>query len=389
MAKITKLEAREILDSRGKPTLEIKLSSGDLFGVAQVPSGKSTGRHEAVELRDASGRIEPALRVIEETVKPVLLGQEVHQGLDQTLLELDGTENKSKLGGNTIIGLSMATARLAARVEKVELWEYLADLASTKPHKPKLFMNLINGGVHADFRLPFQEYMVVVESYAQGKNLFEKLKQEIATQYGEVPYGDEGGLSPELTKLEEPFEILTRLITGEPNVSLAIDAAASELWQNEIYTLKNQEFTAAELTDFYLELTKKYPLQSIEDPFAEDEIESFQNLTRQVSEEILVVGDDLTVTNPKRLKTMIEQKAANALIIKPNQIGTISETLETIKLAHEAGWQTIVSHRSGDTLDDFIADLAYAIGAYGLKAGSPEPPERRAKYERLEKIAGE
>lgn len=387
MSSITRLEATEILDSRGKPTLEIKLWAGDLLGFSQVPAGKSTGIHEAAELRDDTGSVRPALEVIEKIIKPAIIGQRVNQDIDKLLLELDGTENKQKLGGNTLIGLSMAVARLAAKVEKIELWEYLARLAESTPKLPKLFMNVINGGVHADFRLPFQEYMVVVESYEQGKNLFEKLKEKVMARYGrEIPYGDEGGLSPEIINLEEPFQILTELIAGEDGVNLAIDAAASEFWQDGAYTLKDQVFSAAELNDFYLELTEKYPLRSIEDPFAEDEVESFQNLTRQAGKKFLVVGDDLTVTNPKRLKIMVEAKAATALIIKPNQVGTISETIETAKLARENDWEIIVSHRSGDTLDDFITDLAYGLGAYGLKAGSPEPPERRAKYERLEEI---
>ena len=387
MSSITRLEATEILDSRGKPTLEIKLWAGDLLGFSQVPAGKSTGIHEAAELRDDTGSVKPALEVIEKIIKPAIIGQRVNQDIDKLLLELDGTENKDKLGGNTLIGLSMAVARLAAKVEKIELWEYLARLAESTPKLPKLFMNVINGGVHADFRLPFQEYMVVVESYEQGKNLFEKLKEKVMARYGsEIPYGDEGGLSPEIINLEEPFQILTELIAGEDGVNLAIDAAASEFWQDGAYTLKDQVFSPAELNDFYLELTEKYPLRSIEDPFAEDEVESFQNLTRQAGKKFLVVGDDLTVTNPKRLKMMVEAKAATALIIKPNQVGTISETIETAKFAIENDWEIIVSHRSGDTLDDFIADLAYSLGAYGLKAGSPEPPERRAKYERLEEI---
>ncbi|MEK7062857.1 MAG: enolase C-terminal domain-like protein, partial [Patescibacteria group bacterium] len=242
------------------------------------------------------------------------------------------------------------------------------------------------------FRLPFQEYMVVMEqenprtAYEQGKNIFGRLGQLIKNEFSRVEMGDEGGFSPNINALKRPFEILNEVIAEEPNVFLAIDAAASQLFKNNKYELKNQSYNTEELANLYAELISQFSLKSIEDPFAEDMISDFSSLVEKISKEILIVGDDLTVTNPARIQEMIDKKAANAIIIKPNQVGTLTETYEAVRLARDAGWKVIVSHRSGDTLDAFIADLAVGSGAYGIKAGSPIPPERRVKYARLIEI---
>ncbi|MEK7117873.1 MAG: enolase C-terminal domain-like protein [Patescibacteria group bacterium] len=392
--KITKCFGREITDSRGTPTIEVILEAGEFLTKAQVPSGKSTGLHEAKELRDADGKgVKTAIDHLEKIIAPAIVGQKIDQKeIDSLLIFLDGTKDKSYLGANAMVGVSMAVARLAAMEKNMPLWKHITEEINTEPSLPHLYMNIINGGIHADFRLPFQEYMVVMEqenprlAYEQGKNIFERLGQLIKNEFGRVEMGDEGGFSPNIDALKRPFEILNEVIAEEPNVFLAIDAAASQLFKNNKYELKNQSYNTEELANLYAELISQFSLKSIEDPFAEDMISDFSSLVEKISKEILIVGDDLTVTNPARIQEMIDKKAANALIIKPNQIGTITETYEAIRLARDAGWKVIVSHRSGDTLDAFISDLAVGLGAYGIKAGSPEPPERRAKYERLIEI---
>lgn len=394
MNPITALTAREIKDSRGEPTIEVILSSDKHTVRAAVPSGKSIGSHEAVKLP-----VGEAVKIIQTIVAPAIIGQSPAQkGIDEILLRLDGTPNKSKLGGNVIIGVSMATARLAALEKGMPLWRSISEENRAKPSCPALFMNLINGGVHADFRLPFQEYIVVLtetnprRAYETGVAIFEKLGKLIRTKYGapsgrgEVPMGDEGGFSPLISKIEEPFELLNQACAGRENTFLAIDAAASEFYQNGAYHLWGENYPSEKLLNLYQNLTVKFPLQSIEDPFAEDDGTSFKKLTGKLGQKILVVGDDLTVTNPERIKNFIQNQTVNAVIIKPNQIGTLTETYAAVALAHAAGWRCIVSHRSGDTPDSFIADLAVGLGAYGLKAGSPLPPERKIKYDRLIEI---
>ena len=394
MNSISTVAAREIQDSRGEPTIEVTLSTGTHTARAAVPSGKSAGAHEAVELRDADERgVGRALAVIETVVAPAVIGQlPAQKNIDEILLQLDGTPNKSKLGGNVMIGVSLAAARLAALKKEIPLWRSISEENQTKPAFPVLFMNLINGGVHADFRLPFQEYIVVLEddnprrAYEAGVAIFEKLGELIRTNYGSVPMGDEGGYSPRATEMEKPFELLTAAVAGAAKTFLAIDAAASEFYQNGQYTLFNKTYTRADLLSLYKDLIRKFPLRSIEDPFFEDDAAEFKQLNDELNDRILIVGDDLTVTNPRRMENFVKNKILNAVIIKPNQVGTLTETYEAVKLAHQAGWKCIVSHRSGDTPDDFIADLAVGLGAYGLKAGSPLRPERKAKYDRLIEI---
>ena len=396
MDPITSLSAQEIKDSRGTPTIEVVLSTAQHTARAAVPSGESAGSHEAVELRDADGRgVNRALAVIETVVTPAIIGQSPEQKkIDEILRQLDGTSNKSKLGGNVTIGVSMAAARLAALEKNLPLWRLISEENQTKPVVPALFMNLINGGVHGNgnFHLPFQEYMLVLtaadprRAYETGAKIFAALGESVRAAYGECPLGDEGGYSPPVATIDEPFQLLERARGGAAETFLAIDAAASEFYQNGRYTLFNKTYTGDDLLFLYKELVKKFPLRSIEDPFFEDDAAEFKLLNDELPEQILIVGDDLTVTNPRRLENFVKDKTLNAVIIKPNQVGTLTETYEAVKLAHKAGWKCIVSHRSGDTLDDFIADLAVGLGVYGLKAGSPLQPERKAKYDRLIEI---
>ncbi|MEK7585401.1 MAG: enolase C-terminal domain-like protein [Patescibacteria group bacterium] len=393
---ITDLKVEETLDSRGRPTLAVALSSGEVATRVAVPSGKSTGRREAVELRDADGvGVKQAIKLAHEVIKPALIGLEVDQTkIDQTLLELDGTPEKRRLGGNNLIGISMAVASLTAKLAGKPLWQSIAESGGWRPKLPKWYLNIINGGVHADFLLPFQEYMIILDgqspraNYDQAHKIFDQLGEIIKARYGEVSLGDEGGYSPKLGSLEAPFELLVEVTKREsPEIKFAIDAAASEFLERGHYRVLGQDLKPRELLAHYEKLVKKFPLTSIEDPFAEDDLASFEEIVVKLGQGIDIVGDDLTTTNPAEIKKMIEHRGANAVIIKPNQIGTMTETYEAVKLAQAAGWGVIISHRSGDTPDAFIADLAVGVGADGIKAGSPNPPERRAKYERLIEIA--
>jgi enolase len=397
MAKaISDIYAKEIPDSRGVLTLEIFVSDGTDTVSAKVPSGKSAGIHEAVELRSEDGGIGIGIEKIEKEIKPAILGKEPEQeNIDRMLIELDGTRDKSKLGGNTLIGISIATARLAAKQKQIPLWKHISEITGSTPSFPSLFMNIINGGVHANFRLPFQEYMIVLSadsprsSFEKGQELFGRLGEIMSSRFGEVPMGDEGGYSPKIDSLEEPFDILSSLTAGKENVSLAIDAAASEFYKDGAYELLGRKYSSADLAGVYNSLLGSYKLLSIEDPFAEDDSEGFANFRKNLKEDVLIVGDDLTVTNPERAAWAAENNLVNAMIVKPNQVGTLTETFDAVKIARGAGWKLIVSHRSGDTTDDFIADLSVGIGAFGMKAGSPNPPERVAKYKRLVEIESE
>ncbi len=410
--KITTCTAKEILDSRGAPTLEVKMSAGDFSVTASVPSGKSTGGEEALELRDADGRgVSLAIANVNGIIADKIIGHDMEPcDIDHLLLELDGTENKSNLGANAMLGVSIAATKLAAAQIGVPVWKYIARTNGADPKLPKLFMNIINGGAHADFqpngeagrfRLPFQEYMIVPEdelvsvAYRQALSIIDLLGKKLKADFGDVPIGDEGGYSPLLKTIEEPFEILTSLIPKE-GMFMAIDSAASEFYKparlgggDGEYNLLDKSYSPEELLSVYKDLTTRFNLLSIEDPFEESDASSFAGLVKKIGENVLIVGDDLTVTNPSLVTQMAEKKAANAVIIKPNQIGTLSEVYEAVTLAHGAGWKTIASHRSGETMDSFIADLAVGIGAYGIKAGSPSQKERKVKYDRLLEIEKE
>jgi len=406
---IISCEAHEIKDTRGRPTVEVELIANDgdvsreLRATASVPSGKSTGKHEARELRDKDGDgVLEALTLLNGEIAQMICSQEFLslQELDNALIVLDGTPDKSRLGSNGILAVSIASARLFASARNLSLWKYIAEETDSTPRMPRLFANVINGGAHADFRLPFQEYMVVCgggeqtaeQSFAVLSALYEELRGVLVAECGEgnLPMGDEGGYSPTFSTVERPFEILAKLIDGKPNLSLAIDAAASELAVKakgvNIYKLLDKKYSRAELLELYERLVKDFPLHSIEDPFAEDDLDGFRDITAKLGMNTIIVGDDLTVTNPSRIVQSAEDKLANAVIIKPNQIGTIGEVFDAVRVAREHEWKIIVSHRSGETDDTFISDLAYGIGAHGIKAGGLAQKERLAKYQHLLEI---
>jgi len=405
--------AKEILDSRGRPTLEVEMRSSVHNVTASVPSGKSRGTREAFELRDESGNMHLAITNINDKIIPEIVGKEFNSPLeiDELLLKIDGTEDKSNLGANTILAISIAVTKLAAVLEKKPLWQFIAEQNNTIPQLPKLFMNVINGGAHANFNLPFQEYMIVPqndsvkESYTQAQKIILSLGKELQDRFGKVMLGDEGGYAPAMPKIETPFELLMNVIKNTKfDIKIAIDSAASEFYEEGKYRLWDELVTPDKLLDLYQKIAWQYPILGIEDPFEENDSKRFAFLTESFREKVrpvsilnkggtptktIIVGDDLTVTNPKIIEEMVKQKAATAVIIKPNQIGSLSEVYEAARVARENDWKLICSHRSGETMDTFIADLAVGLGAFGIKAGSPLQEERKVKYERLLEIESE
>jgi enolase len=384
--RIDTVIATSILDTRGRATVETKLRAGEISATASVPSGKSTGSYEALELRDTDGGVAQAITNITGEIANALAGRDFASPdeIDAFLIKLDGTGDKSHLGANALLAVSIATQRLFAVAEGVPLWKAIAERTGTTPSAPHLFVNVMNGGVHADFKLPFQEYILVVEGKTSdalpiAQEAFAKLGERL----GNVPMGDEGGYAPTFETLEQPFELLTELVKEFPNTSIAIDAAASELFKDGAYHLLGKSYSAEELTTIYGSVAEKYPLHSIEDPFAEDAADDFTRLTAMLGANIHIIGDDLTVTNPARIKEASAHKEINAVLIKPNQIGTVREAIAAVQATYAAGWQAIASHRSGETDDTFIADFAYGVGAYGLKAGGLGQRERLLKYDRL------
>ncbi|MEK7629743.1 MAG: phosphopyruvate hydratase [Patescibacteria group bacterium] len=406
MNKITQVKAREILDSRGNPTLEVTAISENISAYFSVPSGASTGSHEALEKRDGNKNrfrglgVLSAVENIEKIISPAMLGIDPgeQKQVDSTLLKLDGTSNKSRLGGNTTIGVSIACTKLAAKLKNIEVFEHLKTLANIKSSRsvPFLYMNLVNGGKHAQSKIAFQEYHIVpmvddVETALElGTKIQYALKKKLVNGFGvsSANYGDEGGFVPSFSGVTKPLELLLQIIEENnllDKVKLALDVAASSFYEKGKYTFDEKDYTSDELLDFYQTLTNSFPILSIEDPFYEEDFGRFAELLSQ--NKTRVVGDDLTVTNSARLKEAINQESINAIIIKPNQIGTLTETLETMKLATENNVECIISHRSGETTDDFIADLAYAFGTFGIKTGAPHGGERISKYNRLLEIS--
>ncbi len=410
---ISAITAREILDSRGNPTIEatVRLVDGS-EGTASVPSGASTGTYEALELRDArsdryNGKgVLHAIKNIETTISEALVGFDVQdqRGLDAVMLRLDGSDNKNKLGANAILAVSLASARAAAVSEKIPLYTYLRKFfpeAGSEYILPIPLMNIMNGGAHANWTTDIQEYMIMpqVETMADRVRMGEEIYQSLKTVIEKAGYsdaiGDEGGFAPEVKDNEEPFTLIIQAIEragyeAGKDVYLAIDAAASEWYRNGQYHLKKQgNMDSVRLAEWYQNLIQKYFLTSLEDPFGEDDWNSFRDFTAKVDSNIQIVGDDLYVTNVKRIERGIQEKATTAVLIKPNQIGTLSETIAAIRLAHDNGQKTIISHRSGETMDDFIADLAVAANTGQIKAGAPARGERVAKYNRLMEIETE
>ena len=396
--RINTVLARSISDTRGYPTIETILTAGSFSATASIPSGESTGTHEAFELRDADGGVTRAIENVNDEIAHALVGRDFDSidELDAFLIQLDGTKNKSRLGANAILSVSIAAMRLSALMENIPLWDAIAKRTGTTQQAPRLYVNVINGGVHADFRLPFQEYILVVEGNTNealpiAHEAFTKLGELLRTHDTDVPMGDEGGYAPTFDTLEQPFELLASLVAEYPGTSIALDAAASELFHNGAYQLLGKSYSADELLAFYRELVERFPLHSIEDPFDEDSVTDFIRLTAMLEDfstplgakKVLVVGDDLTVTNPVRISQAMKYKEINAVLIKPNQIGTVRETILAVQETYTADCKVIASHRSGETDDTFIADFARGIGAHGIKAGGFGQKERLEKYDRL------
>lgn len=412
MAKIKKIIAREILDSRAHPTIEsiIELEDGAV-GIFSVPSGASVGKHEAVELRDKDTNrfdglgILNCLKNISQVLSPLLIGQDANnqESIDNILIKSDNSQDKSKIGANTILALSGGVTKAASVSQKIPLYQYiakLANLSTTEFAIPTPMFNILNGGVHANGNLDFQEFMVVPpksNSYSQnlkfGAEAYYSLKKTLISHSIQTLIGDEGGYAPTLYTNIDAFKILEEAIQKAGyNLGLdaffSIDAAGSYLKQGNSYRLKDKpmEMPSSDLMDYYFGLNEQYHLLSLEDPFSEDDWQEWSTITEKLGNDILIVGDDLTTTNTDRLQKAITSKACNSVIVKPNQVGTISETLKFAKSAKEKNFKTIVSHRSGETNDDFIADFAVGIGADYAKFGAPARGERVAKYNRLLEI---
>jgi enolase len=411
MTEIIDVTAREILDSRGNPTVEVDLMvASGAVGRAAVPSGASTGKREALELRDKRRKryggkgVLKAVKNVKEVIAPSLLGADASDqaGLDRRLIELDGTPNKSKLGANAILGVSLAAARAAAQAFQMPLYRYIGGINARVLPVP--LMNIINGGAHAANNLDIQEFMVVpmgagtfAETIRMGVETFHQLKAVLQAKGHNVAVGDEGGFAPNLDSNEEAIRLIITAIekagyTPGKDIGIALDAAANEFYSNGKYVLKGEGkkgMDAQAMTDYYEKLIESYPILSIEDGLAEQDWLGWEIMTQRLEDKIQIVGDDIFVTNPKIFAKGIGRGIANAILIKLNQIGTLSETLETVEMAREAGYETIISHRSGETEDTFIADLAVGLNAGQIKTGSASRTDRIAKYNRLLRIEEE
>jgi len=409
MQKITSVSANEILDSRGNPTLEVNIELDNSKASAMVPSGASTGIHEALELRDGDKNrykglgVLKAVQNVNEEIAKEIVGKEFDQKhLDDFLIKLDGTENKSRLGANAILGVSMAFARANALKNGLELYKYLGQLAGNNDFQlPQPMFNIVNGGKHADSGLDIQEFMLApigFDSFARkvqaGSEIIHTLKDILKRKGYTVSVGDEGGFAPKLSSNEETLDLMVEAIQeagyDTERVKIGMDAAASSFYENGSYVLKidgqKQTIDSAQLVDWYEKLVAKYPLMLIEDGLAEDDWQGFSLMTEKLGEKIKVVGDDLLVTNIKRIEEATKINAVNSVLIKLNQIGTVSETIDAVNLTKQQGWVPFVSHRSGETTDTFIADLAVGLNCPLIKTGSLVRGERVCKYNRLMEI---
>ncbi len=411
MEQIKEIKAREILDSRGNPTVEadVVLTDGTI-GRAAVPSGASTGKYEAIELRDKRKKrykgkgVEKAVQNIESIIAPALKGVDPtdQRLVDSIMIELDGTPNKAKLGANAILAVSLAVARAAARLHNLPLYRYLGGPNACRLPVP--MMNILNGGLHSDNNIDFQEFMIMpigADSFREalriGSEVFHTLAEVLKEKGYSTAVGDEGGFAPSLGSNEEPLKMIMEAIEKagyKPgiDVAIALDPAASSLYKGGKYVFfksDNSEHSADELIELYEQWIKKYPILSIEDGLAENDWTGWKKMTKKLGKKIQIVGDDLFVTNTSRIKKGIDENAANAVLIKLNQIGTLTETLEAIRLAYKAGWNAVISHRSGETEDTFIADLAVAAGTGQIKTGSLCRSERVCKYNQLLRIEEE
>lgn len=410
MSLIYSVHAREVLDSRANPTVEVEVVTEDGgFGRAIVPSGASTGAYEAVELRDNEKHrymgkgVSKAVHNVNNVIAPNLYEYDVFDqvGIDEMMIELDGTDNKGKLGANAILGVSMAVARAAADELNLPLYQYLGGVGARVMPIP--MMNILNGGKHADNNVDIQEFMILPvgapsfkEALRMGSEVYHHLKKVLQGKGLSTGVGDEGGFAPNLESNEEAFQVIVEAIEEAgyapgKDVVLGIDVAASEIYEDEKYYFKGEDrkLSSLEVIDFYEEMISKYPIVSIEDGLSEDDWEGWKLMTARLGKKIQIVGDDLFVTNVKRLKKGIEEHAANSILIKLNQIGTITETLSAIELAKINGYKVVISHRSGETEDSTIADLAVAVNSRQIKTGAPARTDRVSKYNQLLRIEDE
>ena len=410
MSAILDIHARQILDSRGNPTVEVDVVLEDgAVGRAAVPSGASTGAYEAVELRDGDKSIyngksvTQAVHAVNTEIFDALSGTDAldQDGIDKDLIALDGTENKSRLGANAILGVSLATARAAAASVQLPLWRYLGGVHAHQLPVP--MMNILNGGAHADNALDIQEFMIMPvgaetfqDGLRMGTEIFHQLKTILSDAGLSTAVGDEGGFAPAMGSTEDALSYVAKAVEAKgyklgDDIVIAMDAAATEFFNKGQYHLQGEgrELSSADMQQMWAELCKNYPIRSIEDPLDEDDWSGFASLTANIGENVQIVGDDLFVTNPKRLARGIEENAGNAILIKVNQIGTLTETMEAISMAQKAGFGVIISHRSGETEDSFIADLAVATNAGQIKTGALSRSDRLAKYNQLLRIEEE
>ena len=413
MVEILDLIAREILDSRGNPTVEVEVMTENyVVGRAAVPSGASTGKYEAVELRDGDqdrylGKgVKTACENVEQYIKPEIVGEDIfdQRYIDQIMLDIDGTDNKSRIGANAILGVSLAVAKAAAEESKQSLYRYIGGVNAHTLPVP--MMNILNGGSHADNSIDFQEFMVMPigaesfsESLRMGVEIFHNLKKELQAKGHSTNVGDEGGFAPNLKSNVEAIEIILKSIEsagyrpGE-DVWIAMDAAASEFYNEEdkiyhFHQSTGDKLTSDDMVDYWKEWTEKYPIFSIEDGLHEDDWSAWSKLNQAIGDKVQLVGDDLFVTNTHRLKRGIEEKSANSILVKVNQIGSLTETIEAVSMAHKAGFTSVMSHRSGETEDTTIADLAVALNTGQIKTGSASRSDRIAKYNQLLRIEDE
>ena len=407
---IQSIKARQIIDSRGNPTVEADVVlSGDILGRAAVPSGASTGSAEALELRDGgndwSGKaVRTAVKNVNEIIAPALVGHDASDqaAIDQTMQELDGTDNKSKLGANAILSVSLAAAKAAAKAKRQPLWRYIADMTNSTPALPLPMMNVLNGGAHAAFATDIQEFMIICkgaktfeDTLKMGTEIFHALAKVLKAHDYPTTVGDEGGYAPHVREgNRESFALLSEAIINAgynlgTDVAFAMDAASSEFYRDGRYELKceGKSLSSSEMVDWLAALVDEFPIVSIEDGLAENDWDGWKLLHERLGDRVQLVGDDLLVTNTSLIRRAIDEESANALLVKPNQIGSLTETIEAVKMAQNAGWRTVMSHRSGETEDTTISHLAVGLGCGQIKTGSLSRTDRIAKYNELLRIA--